>query len=828
MAAWRLGWAVALWAVVLGVCVGGVGQARGQADASPSPEAAASTQAPDAAAAQAEAEPYEGRVVGGIEIEGLVRVSQQFVRNQIRTAVGRPLDWQIVKSDLRRLERIGEFQLVQADVVVRPDGNVTVVYRLEEAPIIRDVVVVGNRQISDEDIARDVNQRVNLIPGVPIDEYRIGQAQRTIEDLYRSKGFYQVEVTADQSELATNGIVLFRVREGERTQVTAVRFVGNDSIPAKQIKPEIKTKARVLFFNAPLDNDTLDADVAAIVELYRNRGFLDVRASREITLSPNAKEAIVTFVIDEGPQYVLRNVIVEGPGGAPAAESLHVFSVDQLKGLIPMKPGAVYEESGAQAAVTAVQNAYMKIGYVDVGVSRQDLRAIDEPRVDMRLRIREGGRFRTGLVVIQGNDLTQSKVIRREVALRPGEWLDGTAVETTERRLMGSGLFEVNPAVGDPPKVTVQPPDSDNPGFRDVLVQVEETNTGSLSFGAAVSSDAGVVGTISLTQRNFDIADFPDSWSEFFKGRAFRGAGQTFNLAIQPGNEISTYAVTFTEPSLFESPYSWSSSVFYRTRVYSEYDEERYGTLMRFARRFGTRWTGGFSARWESINLSNIANNAPVDVFEVEDPHTLTALGFDLQRTTVNNRFRPTKGTRTEFTVQQYGALGGDFDFTKLIAAHSVFLTINQDDFGRKTTLELSGNVGWIPQDNEAPIYERLYLGGRDFRGFDFRGIGPVGINNKTGKPGKDHVGGDFSFFLGAQIQKPVWEDTIAVVLFVDSGTLNDAVSLSDYRVSVGAGVRLYLPQFGQAPLAFDFAFPIIDQDTDSTQLFSFAIDLPF
>lgn len=813
-----------LWIVVLGGLA--VGGARGQADEGPAPDAG--TTAPSETKTPSGAEPYEGRVVGGIEIQGLKRVSEQFVRNQIRTAVGRPLEWEIVKSDLRRLERIGEFQLVQADVVVRPDGAVTVVYKLQEAPIVRDVVVVGNRQISDEDISREVNQRVSLIPGVPIDEYRIGQAQRAIEDLYRSKGFYQVEVTADESELESNGIVLFRVREGERTQVTAVRFVGNKSIPAKQIKPQLKTKARVLLFNAPLDNDTLDEDVSSIVQLYRNRGFLDVRASREITLSPNAREAIVTFVIDEGRQYVLRNVIVQGSQGEPASKALHVFSEAQLKGLIPMKPGDVYEESQAEASVKAVRDAYRKIGYVDVRVGREDLRAIDEARVDMRLRIAEGQRYRTGLVVIQGNDLTQSKVIRRDVDLRPGEWLDGTAVDRTEKRLTSSGLFEVNPAAGQPPKVTIQPPNPDHPGYRDVLVQVQETNTGSLAFGAAVSSDAGVVGTISLTQRNFDIADFPDSWGELFKGRAFRGAGQTFNLAVQPGTEVSTYAVTFTEPSLFESAYAWTSTAFYRTRVYSEYDEERYGTAMRFARRFGTRWTGGFNVRLESIDLSNIDRNAPVDDFEVEDPHTLTALGFDIERTTVDSRFKPTKGTRTEFAVLQYGALGGDFDFTKLSAKHSVFLTIDQDDFGRKTTLELSGRVGWIPQDNEAPVYERFYEGGRDFRGFDFRGIGPIGINNRTGKPGSDHVGGEFSFFLGAQIQKPIWQDTIAAVLFVDTGTLNNAVSLSEYRVSVGAGVRLYLPQFGQAPLAFDFGFPIIKQSTDDTQLFSFAIDLPF
>lgn len=814
-------WLTVLAGAVIASCLPGVARAQ---DAAP-PDAPA----PSVLPSDLEAEPYEGRVIGAVLFEGLERVPERFARNQTRSAEGRPLEWRIIRDDLRRLERLGEFQRVEADVVVRPDGTVAVVYRVEEAPIIQDIVVVGNRQVPDQDIAREINQRVSLIPGVPIDEYRIGQAQRAIEELYRSKGFYQVEVTPDRGELEENGIVIFRVREGERTQVTGVRFQGNDSVPAKQIRPEIQTKERFLLFNSPLDNDTLDADVAAIVELFRNRGFLDVRVSRQITLSPNAREAIVTFVIEQGPQYLLRHVIVETMRGEAWDDMAQVVSAGQIRAWMPLKPGDVYEANVAEASVRAVVDAYNKMGYVDAGARRQDLRAIDEPRVDLRIRISEGERFKTGLVTIQGNDLTQSKVIRRRTDLRPGQVLDGTAVVRTERDLSQSGLFEVNPAFGDPPKVTIQPEDPANPGYRDVLVEVAETNTGSLSFGAAVSSDAGVVGTIRLTQRNFDIADVPDSWDELFTGKAFRGAGQTFNLTLAPGNEVSTYALTIAEPALFESPYGLSVSGFFRDRVFSDYDENRWGFNTRLARRFGTRWTGGFSFRLESVELDDIDERAPVDVFAVEDQNYIDSFGFDLQRTTVDNRFRPTKGTRTEFVVLRYGLITGDFEFWRLNIEHQVFLTIDEDDFGRETVLALKAASGWIPEGpDDAPVYERIYLGGRNFRGFDFRGIGPVGVRNDTGEKGDDHVGGTFSFFLGAEVEKPLWQDVFAVVGFVDSGTLNDAVSLSDYRVSIGAGIRLYLPQFGQAPLAFDFAYPLIKEDTDDEQYFSFSIDLPF
>jgi len=773
-------------------------------------------------------QPFEGAEISEVKFEGLVRVTPRFVENQLRTAVGRPVEWSIIREDLRRLERLGEFERVEAKVGAGPDGSAVVIFAVVEAPTVQAIDVVGNRHISNQEISARVGDVVSLVSGVPIDEYRIKQAQRSIEELYRDKGYFQASVEIDRSELESNGVVLFRVREGERVQVTGIQFEGNTTFPARVLRPNIKTKTQFLLFNAPIDDETLDQDVAALIKFYLDHGFLDVRASRNIRVSPNGREAVVTYIIDEGPQYTLRNVIIVDPGAEDGKPTLHVFSNEQIRGLLSIKPGDVYADSTVTAAVTGLQNSYWRIGYVDAVVNRQDLRAIESPQVDLRLRISEGDRFRTGLVTVQGNDLTQSKVVRRRVDLRPGQWLDGAALKESELRLTQSGLFEANPANGKLPTITIQPEDPANPGVRDVLVEVEETNTGSLNFGAAVSSDSGVVGTVSLSQRNFDVADWPDSWDELFKGRAFRGAGQTFNLTAAPGFETSTYSISLTEPSLLNSDYAGTITGFYWEREFSNYDESRWGGRARLARSFGMRWSGGLNIRAESINVSDVDDNAAEDYWDVRGQSFLTAMGADLTRTTVDNRFRPTKGTRTELSVEQIGALGGDYDFTRFTAEHYLFFPIAEDDFGRKTVAGLSLKSGWIPQEGDAPVFERFYLGGRSFRGFDFRGIGPVGINHKTGELGRDHVGGDFMFFAGLEVTKPVYQDMIAIVGFVDSGTVDDAVSLEDYRVSIGTGIRVSLPQLGQAPLAFDFAYPLLKQDTDDTTWFSFSIDLPF
>jgi outer membrane protein insertion porin family len=627
----------------------------------------------------------------------------------------------------------------------------------------------------------------------------------------------------DESELEGEGNVIFRVREGERVKVTAIRFEGNESFTPRQIRTVMRTTEAWLFDKGVIDDTVLDGDVAAIVKFHLDRGFLDARASRRIQPSPDGREAIITFLVEEGPLYTLREVSLARSGARGAGESPAetVMSIEQARGLFELKPGDAFSQPALDRSVRAVRDALLKMGYVDAEVRAVTLRVPDAGRIDVELSIAPGERFKTGMVYIQGNDLTQQKVIRREVRLKPDRWLDATAAGETQLRLREMRLFKP-----DDVKVTIQPEDAANPGSRDVLVEVGETDTGSLGFGVAVDSDAGLAGVVNLNQRNFDLADVPDSFDEFIRGRAFRGAGQTFNLAVQPGTQAQIYSLSITEPYLFETPNSLTSSVYFRTRDFDEYDEERLGTRWRLARRFGTRWVGGLSLRAESIDIDSIDDDAAQDLFDIEGQNVITSLAPELSRSTVDSRFRPTRGTFTEFGVEQVGALGGDFEFTKLSAEHQVYLPVDEDFLGNKTVLSFKARAGYIPQEDEAPIFERFFLGGRSFRGFKFRGVGPLG-RTAAGAESDDHVGGDFLFFLGTELERPVWRDVVSVVGFIDSGTISDELSFDSYKVSVGAGIRLYVPAFGNAPLAFDFGFPLNAEDRDREQIFSFSIDLP-
>jgi len=824
--------------------VGALLAAAGLAFAQPGdPPAASAPPAPPAPAADPPGDdegdsdpaliPFEGRLIRDVVFDGLKHINRDLVMNQIRVRPGQPLSPAQIRRDVQRLTRLGVFREINARVRSFDDGTVNVIFTLVETRVIDDVQVVGNYEIPVEDLRNEVD----LLKGQTADAFQLDRAARRLKDLYRKKGYYLAEVEIDQKELEDAGTVLFKIRERERIKVTDIRFEGNSAFTSRELRPAVKTKVWGIFETGPLDDDKLEEDVQAVIKFYQDRGYLDVRADRVVRPSPDQKEAVVIFVVSEGPLYTLRSVkavLADPRTGRPGDKPPTVLTPEQIAGLMEIKAGDVYSINRLDRSVKAVREAYGKLGYVDTyeapsGVVRLEQRDPTSPQVDLLLVIREGEPFKTGIVQISGNDLTQQKVIRRQITLRPDRPLDMVKLAESKKNIEDLRLFEGAGTPLSSVKTTVQPADPANPGVRDVLVEVEETNTGNVGFIVGVSSDQGLIGEFRLQQRNFDVADVPDSFDELIKGRAFRGAGQNFVLSIAPGTEYQNYQITLGEPYLFESDYSGSASAYYRVREYDQYDENRYGTTLALGRRFGERWVASAPVRLEHVDLSNIDSGAPVDVFEVEGPATLTSAGLALTRTTVDSRFRPTKGTRLELALDQFGALGGDYTFTRGSVEHTLFLPVYENFLGYTTVLSFRTQIAYIPQDpDEVPVYERFYLGGNSFRGFGFREVSPKGIRNDTLTQGDDPVGGTWLFFFGAELTQPIYQDIVSVATFIDTGTVTDSPWFNDYRVSVGAGLRLFVPQLSPIPFAFDFAVPLLRQDGDDKRLFSFSIDLPF
>ncbi|MFN9076544.1 MAG: outer membrane protein assembly factor [bacterium] len=802
------------------------------------------------------------RPIAKVVFRGLSRVTEREILNNIRVAAGQPFESAAVRQDVSTLYRLGQFDTVDAVATVLPDGSVELAYVLVEQPIVRDLQVVGNKIISDQELRK----AIPLYAGGPRDDFLLEQAVTRIKELYRKRGNYLAEVTVDETRLQATGILILRIVEGPRVKVKELEFVGNASFTARELAAEVKTQTAVpLFVKGELDEDRLIDDVAALDKFYKDRGFVDVRVDRRIEISPDSKEAKVVFVVSEGRRYRMRSVVFEGYGGE-GPKPLVVFDERQLEDLLFIHPGDIYSRLKIDKSIASVRDSYHLLGHVDVEIIDRTVRVGEEPEVDLVLTVREGTRTIAGLVNIQGNFLTKDKVVRRLVRIQPGRVLDGRELERSEERVRATQLFndvritvqrareEEQDALDLPPAA---PAASDAAGgaqktaeqktaeqktaeertalvrteVRDILAEVKERNTGSVNFGVGLGTDSGVFGEISVNQRNFDIDDGPETLDELLAGRAFRGAGQQFSMSIAPGNEVSNFSIDFLEPHLFETDYAFRISPFYRLRLYDDYNENRASMPISLSRRLGDFWTVGVNAALTWVELDEFDPDTPVEVFEDRGPTTLASFGFSVRRTDVDRQFRPSRGSAADLSVNQFVSFDDVDPFTVLKAGYTQFFTVSEDFLGRRSTLRLATDIGYIFGD-EAPVYERLYLGGRNpsMRGFKFRTVSPKSTANidPTTPLDNDPVGGTWLFSLGAQYEQPIFQNAFSGVAFIDSGTVLDEIGFDQYRVSIGLGVRLYIPQFGPAPLAFDFAIPLMKEETDETQLFSFSAEIPF
>ena len=777
------------------------------------PRADAATSAAEAART-AQDDQLADRPVSKIEFEGLARVSEQKIWNNIRSTVGGPYDPLTARGDVERLTRLGDFQSIDIEATLEDDGTVSLVYVFKEQQLLAEVQVVGNRVLSDQALLGPTGLR----RGSPRDDFLIERAIREMEDLYAKRGYYLTELSIDESQLDENDILLFEVIEGPRVRVRMIEFDGNRAIPDHLLHSEIKTRTWFPFFRrGELDTEVLKSDVASINTYYKDRGFLDIRVDRTIEISPDQREAKVIFLIEEGLEFTVGSVT-----STPkyADEELRVFSAEQLQALMELKVGDRYKTDILQRSKQELESAYGVLGYLDADVQLLPVRSGSTNEVNVIIEVSEGGIADVGLININGNFLTKDKVIRRHVKLQSGRRYDATELEQSRERIMQTQLFnEVN--------VTVQQEDEDHPMQRDVLIEVKEKNTGSFNFGVGFGSDSGVLGTISLVQNNFDIADVPETLGELARGRAFRGAGQQFAMNFQPGNEIFAYDISLTEPNIFDTVYSLGGSAGYYRRFYRHYAEERLFADTTVSRRFGDIWDGEARFGYANVRLDEFDRDTPLQIREDQGPDNLWSASFKLIRTTITTLTRPGSGSRLELQYSNFGAFLGDAQFNRARVDYTTYLTLNRDFLGRISTLRLDASAGWI-FSGTAPTYERFYLGGRTLRGFAYREVSPKGTPVVPGGSEDVPIGGEFMMFLGAQYQFPLVATLMDGVVFIDSGTANDDLGISQYRIGVGVGIRLYIPQLGPTPMAFDFAIPLMKQENDKTEVFSFSAELPF
>jgi outer membrane protein insertion porin family len=761
--------------------------------------------APPETTAQMSGNIPDGAIIADISVQGCHDITPDKVLNMIKTRAGRKLSNSILRDDIRTLApRL--FRHCWWDKNLLPDGRVSLVLRVIEFPgKVQDVIFKNDNHIPKKDLEQ---LTAGIRKGLPLNPAANRQARIEIEQFLKNQGRYWAHVDLVEGGKSGDKRVVFNITEGPVVKIRSINFTGNQELATSaRLKTQVNSKPPLLgLIGGKYVPEMINADVDQLIKYYRDNGYLDVRVTREISFSEDNRYVDLNFHIHEGQRYQVQSVSI--------VQDHKRMNPSEVYTLPEVKRGDYYSRGKIEADKQKITNYYGWRGYQ---VAVKDEFTGDKGLVNVVYQIEEKPPARVGQIHIVGNDVTQDRVIRRVLGLYPGQVLRYPELRIAEMDLQRLNIFKVDPENGIKPTLRVL--QTENSDVQDILVEVQEAPTGMLMFGAGVNSNAanggaGLVGSIVLNERNFNLFRLPTSWADVMEGRAFRGAGQELRIEAVPGTQLQRYMITWREPYLFDRPYNLTVSGYYYSRLFNEYTETREGGRFTLGHQFNRYWSVLGSFRIENVNVSNLGFGPPVDYTSVLGNNFLYAPALQAIYDTRDSYLRPTQGGVLDMGYEQ-GL--GKFTFPKFnVEGTRYFYTYERPDGSGRHVVALRSQFNWAGPDT--PVYERYYAGGiNSLRGFMWGSVGPhVNAFN---------VRGDFMWLNSIEYQVPVKaNDSIYLVGFVDSGTVERTMEIKDYRVSAGFGVRLSIPMMGPVPIALDFGFPIVRGPGDRVQTFNFYV----
>jgi len=384
-----------------------------------------------------------------LRIRGHDRIPVEKIIRHIHTRANRAYDPEGVQEDVRRLYRTRMFTDVRVSTLPAPGGRV-VIFEVHERPVLESVKYVGNSAIKRKTLAK----QTKLKAGDPMDPYAVEEGRRTLEEYYQSKGFSKAQVSIVEGDKPSDRRAVYLIDEGPKQRHLWTQFIGNTVATDARLRTLIKSKPGFFwFFGGSVDRKQIDEDINRLTAYYRSLGFFQAQVGRELHWSEEHNWLTLTFVVNEGPRYKIRNLSIVGNTK---------FTTEELVRDLKLTPGEYFHQAEMSADVTHMQDIYGGEGYVFADV-KADPRFLEEPgQIDLVYNIKEGERYRVGRINVQIKGEyphTKTTTVLNRMSIRPGQIVDVRELRASERRLRASQLFLNDPIKGVTPKIAFTPPD---------------------------------------------------------------------------------------------------------------------------------------------------------------------------------------------------------------------------------------------------------------------------------------------------------------------------------------------------------------------------------
>jgi outer membrane protein insertion porin family len=750
-------------------------------------------------------------VAGGAEQDPAITVignrhtGADMIRSFFHAAPDGQYDTAARDAALKQLYATGLF----ADVKISHEGNRVLVVVVEN-PTIGIVAFEGNRKLKDVDLKAQVQSKATG----PLSREVIQSDVVRILDLYRAHGYFNAQVVPKtiEGKRGDNGRVnlVFEVKEGEKLAVKAIAFAGNAAFSQVKLRGVVKTGTTnplsFLINNDIYDADQIENDKDHIRRFYLAYGYPDVRVSSAARYDADKRGAVVTFKIDEGPQYRFGKIGIES--------HLKTVEGNALRDNLRTQSGNIYDADAVTKSVDALAVALAKGGEPFASVVPRTERHPDRRIVDVSYRIEQGKRVYIERIQIHGNTKTRDEVIRREFDVGEGDAYNRALVDRGERHLKALGYFKSVKIVAAPGSA---------PDRVALDVTVEEQQTGNFWVSGGYSTSDGFLGQVTISDTNF------------------LGTGNIAKTTFTYGQYARGFDLAFTDPWFLGQRLSVGGELFgHQTfaNSYQAFNTSLYGAKLSagtpITDNLGVSWTYSIYNQGVSLDPAIGTVSLPIQQAAQAGSYWVSSIGSGVTYSTLDNPKDPTSGVWAR-TNNEFAGLGGAAKFARTTDDVRLYQPIAGDLVG---VVRAQGGYVTPWGGQQLQLLNGFFGGPQLIRGFAPNGFGPRDITLGTTM---DNLGGNIYWTTSAELQAPTPfvppDAQLKLALFADTGslwatnastvpglarTLSPAQQIANsqaLRASVGASL-IWDSMFG--PIRVDYAYPVAKQSFDVTQRFQF------
>jgi outer membrane protein insertion porin family len=652
----------------------------------------------------------DGGTITSIQVVGSQRIEPETVRSYLKLRPGGAYTRESLDEAIRDLFATELF----ADAQIRDDnGALTILVR--ENPVINRIVFEGNKRIKEDKLSKELK----LAPRQIFTRSKVRADIGRIVELYRRQGRFAASVEPKMVSLDQNRVdIVYEISEGPKSKVRRINIIGNEVFKDGKLKGEMATKessiTRIFSSRDTYDADRLAYDQGKLRQFYLTNGYADFRVISAVAeLTPDKRDFILTYVVEEGKRYKF--------GDVQAESEIRDFKPDMVKSQIPMKTGDWYNAKLVEDTVENITKTAGLFGYAFANVDPVFNRNAEDRTMNITFRVGETPRVYVEAINVNGNTLTVDKVIRREFRLAEGDAFNAFSVKRSEDRIKSLGFFQE--------KFEVAQRQGSAPDRIVLDANVEEKSTGELQLSAGFSSIEQFIVNASIRQRNF------------------RGKGQELRASVNYSTYSKSVELGFTEPYLFDRNIALGGDVFRRDfNSFNFIGDQRNTTYQQLTTGFQLRAGLPLTEYWSmavryGLSLDEVTLDPNTYYFNGQcDPllagrylcdsigdRLISSAGYSIVYDSLNNRIRPSRGERFVFS-QDIAGLGGDVKYLKqTINAAKYWPVLSGFIFSVSaeagSVLPLGGSTG--AGVDKVRLTDRFFLGQPQFRGFDIRGVGP-------------------------------------------------------------------------------------------------------